>query len=126
MRAEPGDQVTLAKFQLNPKCRIADLTFRALAIDPLGHEDLKYALNHSALLEKFAQTLSRPIRSGDSELEYVPTQYLAEFFRLKGFDGLCFDSSLCTGKNIVLFDPENAVASGDVEHITVSKKILYW
>jgi len=35
---------------------------------------------------------------------YVPTQMLAEAFRIKGFDGIQYKSHLGDGMNIVVFD----------------------
>lgn len=40
-----------------------------------------------------------------NSIEYVPTQFLCEFIKLQGFDGIRFHSALSQGgKNIVLFD----------------------
>ena len=36
--------------------------------------------------------------------EYVPTQVIAEFFRVNGFDGVVYKSKLGSGFNIALFD----------------------
>jgi hypothetical protein len=51
---------------------------------------------------------SRPVVSTDEAPDYVPTQILAEFFKVNGFDGVAYRSSLGQGHNIVLFDPNNA------------------
>lgn len=52
-------------------------------------------------------TFSQPVSPQDQPLHYVPTQYLAEVFKLHGFDGVGYRSSLNnSGFNIVLFNPE--------------------
>lgn len=49
--------------------------------------------------------LSIPLRRYDSEIEYIPTQFICEFIRnFTGADGILFNSSLHNGgKNVVLF-----------------------
>jgi hypothetical protein len=51
---------------------------------------------------------SRPVVPTDEASDYVPTQVLAEFFKVNGFDGLAYRSALGDGHNIVLFDPDMA------------------
>ncbi|MNT95625.1 hypothetical protein D3C72_2375400 [compost metagenome] len=48
------------------------------------------------------------MRRYDSEIEYIPTQFICEFIRIfTGASGIRFSSSLHpTGKNIVMFDQE--------------------
>ncbi len=52
--------------------------------------------------------LSIPIRRYDSEIEYIPTQFICEFIRhYTGADGILFNSSLHQGgKNVVLFSQD--------------------
>lgn len=60
----------------------------------------------SVILKKqISIDLSKPLRRYDSELEYIPTQFICEFIRnLSNADGIMFNSSLhIGGKNIVLF-----------------------
>jgi hypothetical protein len=52
---------------------------------------------------------SVPIRTGDDEevRDYLPTQSLAEWFKINGFDGVVYKSAFTSeGQNIVLFDPK--------------------
>jgi len=54
-------------------------------------------------------TFSQPVSPQDKPLHYVPSQYLAEVFKLHGFDGVGYRSSLNNnGFNIVLFNPNCA------------------
>ena len=49
--------------------------------------------------------------NNDEEINYFPTQYLAEYIKNKGFDGFKYDSSLlCGGTNVTLFDQSNVEA----------------
>jgi len=51
------------------------------------------------------RTFSQPVSPQDQPLHYVPSQYLAEVFKLQGFDGVVYRSALNNnGFNIVLFN----------------------
>lgn len=76
------------------------------------------AYSKARLLKRLiSDDLSLPIRRYDSELEYIPTQFICEFIRyITGAGGILFGSSLFSeGLNIVLFDQE------DVECLKVEK-----
>jgi len=73
----------------------------------------------SVLLKKHISfDLSKPMRRYDSELEYIPTQFICEFIRyITNADGILFNSSLHKGgKNIVLFQPEKVECIKVVKH----------
>jgi hypothetical protein len=46
----------------------------------------------------------RPVTRSNDVADYVPTQVIAEYFRVRGFDGIVYRSPLGRGNNIVLFD----------------------
>jgi len=49
---------------------------------------------------------SKPVRPETKELDYIPTQYIAEWFKNKGFDGIRYGSALHFGGiNVAFFDP---------------------
>jgi len=51
------------------------------------------------------EAFSEPVERGDSSLDYVPTQILAEVFKRDGFDGVAYKSSYGEkGFNVALFD----------------------
>ena len=77
-------------------------------------ESLENSLIHINLLEIFAKELSKPVLPNRTHLDYIPTQFICEFFKtVCGFHGLVFNSSFGNGKNIVLFD-QNLVEDGFV------------
>lgn len=93
---------------------IVDFTSRP---SPFNHEENMIKLAKSRLLKEIISAdLSKPLRRFDSELEYIPTQFICEFIRYStGADGIQFNSSLHRGGvNIVLFDP-NRVECIDVK-----------
>jgi hypothetical protein len=54
------------------------------------------------------RAFSEPVTSNDNVADYVPTQILAEFFKMKDFDGIAYRSALGEGYNIALFDLTSA------------------
>ncbi|MBL7134409.1 MAG: RES family NAD+ phosphorylase [Phycisphaerae bacterium] len=55
----------------------------------------------AAINEAFAQ----PVNPSDDVADYVPTQVLAELFKVHGLDGIGYRSSVGKGQNIAIFDP---------------------
>ena len=94
-----------------------------------GEDVFKQKVKRRVLFDAISKDLSRPLRSFDTELEYVPTQYICEFFKDRGADGIMFKSSVRTsGKNLVLFYPEKAkcvdVHPYEVNKIAIDKKLI--
>ena len=59
-------------------------------------------------MTEIGRDLSKPLRRHDSELEYIPTQFICEYLRYTyGVDGIMFKSSLhVDGINYVIFNHE--------------------
>lgn len=73
-------------------------------------ESLEEVLMHRSFTDKLEQELSKPRRKSDSELDYLPTQYLSELIKSMGFDGIEYRSSLYSGGyNIAIFNPEKFI-----------------
>lgn len=52
-----------------------------------------------------AKEIAKPLRRNDSPLEYLPTQYITEFIKSKGYSGVEYASTMGTGgTNIAVFD----------------------
>lgn len=54
------------------------------------------------------EAFARPGGRTDVVADYVPTQIIAELFKIQGLDGIAYRSSLSAGHNIVLFDIDAA------------------
>lgn len=119
------DYVSLAKFKVreNETLNIVDFTQLNgygvfLQITEFGAIETAKRKLLTALISK---DMSKPLRRFDSQIEYVPTQFICEFIRhVSGADGLIFASSLVQeGINLVVFNP-NKMECVDVElhHIT--------
>ena len=74
-----------------------------------GNTTLIEAVKTHIIMEDISKDLSKPLRRFDTELEYVPTQFICEYCKLNEADGIMFTSSLHpNGKNVVLFSPTDA------------------
>lgn len=107
VRPSNGCLVSVATFRLKENLRFLDLTEPRKRASFLiqESESLIDSLIHIDLLETFAAELSKPVLPNRSHLDYIPTQFLCEYFKaVCGFHGLVFNSSFGRGKNIVLFD----------------------
>ncbi|MBU5617172.1 RES domain-containing protein [Psychrobacter sp. TAE2020] len=123
IRATYLDDVTVAKFSIKPdlnkKVLISDFTEIPTLYHP-GEVDKR--IKASLLKERISLDLSQPVRRYDSELDYIPTQFICEFIRLyTDVDGIKFRSSLNnTGINYVIFD-QSIMTCTEVSKIQVSK-----
>lgn len=88
-----------------------------------GEEQLSAVLGFLGLLELFSEDLSKPIRPENSNLDYIPTQFLCEFIKSEAkFDGIVFNSSFGEGKNYVFFDGNSLTPDAPVKY-TVNRTI---
>jgi hypothetical protein len=128
IRPHTGETATLASFLINPNSlSIADLRAPKDLISPfsLGDEDKIGKLRGDIdFLERLGMELTRPVRPLSAAVEYVPSQYLCEFIKRSGWDGVLYRSSVSDGVNLALFDPSKANADGtevwNVDKVTVN------
>ncbi|CAE6768216.1 hypothetical protein R75483_03884 [Paraburkholderia domus] len=59
-------------------------------------------------LEKLGEELTRPVLPRSAAIDYIPSQYLCEFIKKSGYDGVAFRSSVSSGMNLALFSPAKA------------------
>jgi len=101
------DYVTIGEFVIKDSIKIIDL--RDIIYEPIvwaETEDLEDYLVYIPFLDTLQMELSLPIRSNDKEIDYLPTQYLSEFIKSLGYDGVKFQSSLYSkGFNLAIFNP---------------------
>jgi hypothetical protein len=101
-----GEKVLLSEFKITQDIAILDLTlipdFRVRSIfDPKYNHEMLWAKH---FMSNFLDDISKPMTSEDSEIDYVPTQVLAEFIRKEGYKGIKYESSQRPGEyNYTLF-----------------------
>ncbi|HEY9167495.1 MAG TPA: RES family NAD+ phosphorylase [Candidatus Kryptonia bacterium] len=104
VRASYLDFVTLAEFKLKEDIKVIRLR-QTKGVSPFEIPDpMKYVL-YEKFLQELEKELSKPIRRYDSELDYLPSQYICEFIKSKGYNGVEYASSLNVGGiNLAIFD----------------------
>lgn len=60
------------------------------------------------IIETIGARMAEPIDPAASEIHYVPTQYVAELIRVAGYDGIRVQSALGKGRNVILFNTDDA------------------
>ncbi len=106
VRASYLDELSIGEFQLNnihEQVKIVDFTEDTMLYQP-GR--INSTIKARLLRDKISLELSKPMRRYDTDIEYIPTQFICEFIKtFTGANGIRFSSSLHPkGNNIVMFD----------------------
>ncbi len=109
VRASYLDEISVGRFRVSKNkspLKIVDFTEKTSLFRPEGN--VNEIIKAKLLRDIISRDLSKPMRRYDSEIEYIPTQFICEFIRVfTGAMGIRFRSSLHPeGKNIVIFDQE--------------------
>jgi hypothetical protein len=117
----------VGRFKLQNNLNLLNLTkyrfdeIKSIYTNPFNEEfELNMFCSIEALKE-FISEIQKPINAKDTVLEYIPTQIIAEYIRLQGYDGFIFNSTKDNGINIVLF--ENKIKYMDFQEKKVSVNI---
>ena len=106
-RINENETVYIAEFVSTVELQILDISsnrfFSAGSIfDPQYDHDNRWMNDFwSGFIREVSETVSDDKQ--DHSYEYVATQLVAEYYRNKGNDGICFKSSVGLGKNYVFF-----------------------
>jgi hypothetical protein len=118
-RATYLDYITIGSFQLKEDIRIVKL--RSVEITNPFEEKLFEKLLYQPFLKRLESDLAQPLRRFDSELDYLPTQYICEYIKFIGFDGVEYGSAMNKGGiNIAIFD-DSKFECVDLEVVEIKK-----
>lgn len=124
VRPHVGSYISLAEFVTERDLQVVDLTGPPGAIfendvpEELALERIAWADLNDAF--------SYPVSPTDDVADYAPTQIVAEVFRLAGYDGILYKSSVCdVGVNAALFEPACAVFRGTSLHRAKSLSFVF-
>lgn len=83
-------------------------------------------VSYRPYLQKLESELSKPVRKQDIHLDYLPTQFLCEFFKSMGFDAVEYKSAMNPrGSNIALFN-DSKVSCVEVKFYKVNSLTYEW
>ncbi len=111
VRPHTGEVACVATFKI-PDIKAADLRNPRKLVSPFILEDARQIAQLRAdlpFLERLGEELTRPVQPSGAAIDYIPSQYLCEFIKKKGFDGVVYRSSVSEGINLALFNPQKAV-----------------
>lgn len=125
IRAGVYDYVTVGRFKLQKDIEVINLAdidkiSPFIGID-YDFDFTQYAMNIEHL-KMIAQEIAKPLRN-DNALDYIPTQYISDFIRSKGYAGIEYFSTMRkNGTNLAVFSPDlfkcTASAVYDVKSIS--------
>ena len=95
-RPRYGAEISVAEIEVTEDMEIFDLTFKE---KPKGMSETK-----SNLCTDLSDLFSKPVTKNDELIDYIPTQYIAEYIKNLGYGGIyykCVYSEAC--RNIVIF-----------------------
>ena len=120
IRAAEYDYVTIGTFELLETIKVVNLT-RLGEHSPFNDDvDLTAMAINLHNLKKINDEMSHPMRKGDSDLDYLPTQYIADFIMSMRdengnpmYDGIRYQSAMHNeGSNLAIFYPEKFTCIG--------------
>lgn len=123
VRASYLDEISVATFTKNEEYQneiiISDFTEIPTLYHPNG---VNRKIKSTLLKQLISRDLSKPMRRYDSELDYIPTQFICEFIKtFTNVQGIKFRSSLHNiGSNLVLFNQET-MKCRNVKKVQISK-----
>lgn len=123
IRPHTGEQVCIATFSISEKLKLIDLRNPRDRISPIdfGDEDkIGFLRSDVGFLSRLGDELTRPVKPTAAAIDYVPSQYLCEFIKKCGYDGVIYRSSVGEGINLALFDMTQAIGE-DVTHHSIGK-----
>ena len=97
-----NERGTLAEFEVLQPMVIANLANPRIASPFEPGEKLHNTVLYLRFLRHLAMELSKPVEA-ESPYLYTPTQYLCEFIKTCGYDGVQFRSSKTKKLNMTLF-----------------------
>lgn len=114
IRAAEYDYITIGTFKALVPLRVVDLKRIALISPFSGDVDCTGLAINSEHLRRINEEMSKIMRRGDSALDYLPTQYVADFVKSITdedgkplFDGIEYQSTMHSrGSNLTIFYPE--------------------
>jgi len=123
IRPHTGEIACVAQFTIPHDLRFVDLRRPKKMVSPFvleDAEDIGRMRSDLPFLEQLGEELTRPVVPQAAAIDYIPSQYVCEFIKKCGFDGVIYRSSVSDGINLALFDPARA-QPGDVTQYQVDR-----
>lgn len=123
IRPHTGETVCVADFKTPNNLQLVDLRSPRKTVSPFffaDEEEIGKMRSELPFLERLGEELTRPVVPQSAAIDYTPSQYLCEYIKKSGYDGVIYRSSVSDGMNLALFDPALAEA-GTVTQYRVTR-----
>jgi RES domain-containing protein len=134
IRPHTGERACIADFTTPPDLKLIDLRNPRKMVSPFlfllegdsdigSHTPKELVIrmrNDLPFLERLGDELTRPVVPQSAAIDYTPSQYLCEFIKNCGYQGVIYRSSVSDGINLALFDPALALC-GTVAQYRVTR-----
>lgn len=123
VRPHTGEVACVADFAVEQPLRAVDLRNPRELVSPFllaSPSAIGQMRADISFLERLGSELTRPVLPRSAAIDYLPSQYLCEFIKKTGYDGVVFRSSVSDGINLALFDPAKAVG-GSVQAYNIAR-----
>lgn len=103
-----GSLISVGQFRTLRQLRIVNCTTDREGFNIYLEGEPSPEAREEAVWAHIDHAFAVPVSRSDDVADYVPTQIIAELFKVSGFDGIAYRSSLGPGHNIALFDIDAA------------------
>lgn len=131
IRPQTGEIACVADFRARDNLKLVDLRDPRRMVSPFVLEDaadIERMRSDLPFLERLGEELTRPVPPQAAAIDYTPSQYLCEFIKKCGYEGVIYRSSVGDGMNLALFDPTLAgpgeVSRYRVDSVSVNVKAI--
>lgn len=123
VRASNQGEIIVGDFRVLEDLRVLNLA--NFHLPDIFEDDAVAGLLQYRYLKKLGSELGKPIKETDQQTDYVPTQYLCEYAKDRGFDGVVYPSAVdpndSPGRNLVLFQTSKVEWKGTYRRYRVTK-----
>jgi hypothetical protein len=126
IRPQTGEMACVADFTTRANLKLVDLRNPRKMVSPFLLEDaadIERMRSDLPFLERLGDELTRPVLPQAAAIDYTPSQYLCEFIKKCGYEGVIYRSSVGEGINLALFDPGLA-GPGEVSRHRVTRVLV--
>ena len=119
IRPHTGERACVADFTTRPRLKLIDLRNPRKMVSPfllVDAIDIGKMRSDLLFLERLGDELTRPVVPQSAAIDYTPSQYLCEFIKKCGYQGVIYRSSVSDGINLALFDPARARCGTVIQH----------
>ncbi len=123
IRPHTGEIACVADFTTPNNLKLVDLRSPRKMVSPfllVDATDIGRMRSDLPFLERLGEELTRPVVPQAAAIDYTPSQYLCEFIKKCGYEGVIYRSSVSDGMNLALFYPALA-QSGTVTQYRVTR-----